>query len=798
VRSRWYRTPRNAQTEQDFRTKSGLTLIASPANPILGNPTTLTANLSVANATVTDYTWTLDIDDPTRLPIADRASFSTGTTDNTSYIYPTIGTYTAQVEVSYTIGGVAQTPLTATATIVVGVDPASLGATLTTDSPTISGQITTLTAQPEGLEPQGYIWDFGDGSAPLIVSTAPIPSPDIQEHTYPTAVGIYTPTVTICYDSADPCNESRSAEAQVEIIDEALAGLTASYTPVQTTYLVGEVIQFDASVTAGTNPVYTWDFGNGTERNGDSLSYGYPEPGTYDVTVTVRNSIGELSTTLGPITVVEQGIVGPIVADNDSPTFFGETTTLSATVSEGTNVYYMWDFGDGEQAVTRNNLIQHIYPTIGTFTATVTVSNSVTAETVIPAAETTVTIEDRAIEGLSAINDSPTLLGNTTTFTASVTAGTNVEYQWDFTDGTVTDWTSSPTTTHTFAGAGTYIVTVRARNSATQEAFFTTTDAIIVGPDLAITKTASAPEVEAGELVTFTLTVENSGSYTATSLIISDQLPNGATFVSAPFADGSGDGQLANGIVTWTADELGPNASITVLLVVTGESSLINDTYSVRTEDQFGQNVAGSPSVSVIVNADSIIFLPIITTAAPSDLPDLIGSFTLSPNKTTFSADELVTISGRVTNQGTAPSTDAFWVDLFINPTTPPTPGEVPTIWNLRCEQPCIGISWAITRTLQPGESITFNSTADSYHDEYTIWEGYFDTNPTNLYLYVDPWAAEGTPNREQGAVVELLEDNNRTDLENLTVQGLTPGLLSAPDRWLPPRPNLTIPNRQP
>jgi hypothetical protein len=122
----------------------------------------------------------------------------------------------------------------------------------------------------------------------------------------------------------------------------------------------------------------------------------------------------------------------------------------------------------------------------------------------------------------------------------------------------------------------------------------------------------------------------------------------------------------------------------------------------------------------------------------------------------------------------------------------------VPTIWNLRCEQPCIGISWAITRTLQPGESLTFNSTADSYQDEYTIWEGYFDTNPTNLYLYVDPWAAEGTPNREQGAVVELLEDNNRTDLENLTVQGLTPGLLSAPDRWLPPRPNLTIPNRQP
>jgi uncharacterized repeat protein (TIGR01451 family) len=681
----------------------------------------------------------------------------------------------------------------------VDFDVTELGATLTTDSPTISGQITTLTAQPEGLEPQGYIWDFGDGSDPLIVSTAPVPSPDIQEHTYPTAVGTYTPTVTICYDDVDPCDLSSSAQAQVEIIDEALAGLTANYTPVQTTYLVGEQIQFDASITQGTNPVYTWDFGNGTERNGASLSYGYPEPGTYTVKVTVQNSIGsETFTFATTITVVEQGIVGPLTADNDSPTFFGETTTLSATVSEGTNVYYMWDFGDGEQAVTMNNMIEHVYPTVGEFVATVTVSNSVTAETVIPAAETTVTIEDRAIVGLDAINDSPTLLGNTTTFTASVTAGTNVEYQWDFTDGTVTEWTSSPTSTHTFAQAGTYIVTVRARNSATQEAFLATTDAIIVGPDLAITKTASATEVEAGELVTFTLTVENSGSYTATSLIISDQLPSGATFVGAPFADGSGDGQLANGIVTWTADELGPNASITVLLVVSGETTLINDTYSVRTEDQFGQNVAGSQSVSVIVNKDTVIFLPFIATPPSADLPDLVGSFTLSPNKTTFSADELVTISGRVTNQGTAPSTDAFWVDLFINPTTPPTPGEVPTIWNLRCEQPCIGISWAITQTLQPGESITFNSTASSYQDEYTIWEGYFDTNPTNLYLYVDPWAAEGTPDREQGAVIEILEDNNRTDLENLTVEGVTPRLSSAPTRWLPPRPNLTISNQQP
>jgi hypothetical protein len=175
----------------------------------------------------------------------------------------------------------------------------------------------------------------------------------------------------------------------------------------------------------------------------------------------------------------------------------------------------------------------------------------------------------------------------------------------------------------------------------------------------------------------------------------------------------------------------------------------------------------------------------------PEELPDLVGTFSLSPAKTTYNANELVTISGRVTNQGNAPSTESFWVDLFINPTTPPTPGDIPTIWNLRCEQPCIGISWAITETLQPGESFTFNSTTESYHSEYTIWQGYFDTNPTSLYLYVDPWAAEGATNREQGAVVEIQEDNNRTEIENLTVEGAKTRISRIPKRVLPPRPDL-------
>jgi uncharacterized repeat protein (TIGR01451 family) len=783
--SRWYQTPRNAQTEQDFSTKGGLILATSPANPVIvGTQSELTAVLNVRDAVPLEHVWTRDISDPSRLPGTNTLT-TLGTDNDTRYTYPSVGTYEAQVVVTYQINGTGPTlTLTDTAIINIVPDIENLDFSLATDSPTIVGDTTTLTATLVGATPRSYLWQFGDGEENN-TTRDPAPNPDVITHIYQN-VGTYTATVDILYEGGG--DTPVRAEAPVQIVDEPLAGLTATYT--QTSNFAGEPVQFGASITQGTNPVYTWDFGNNTTRQSQTTSYTYIDPGTYNVTVTVRNSENVLTTTVGPITVVDQPIAGTLTAENDSPTFFGDTTTLTATVPEGTNIYYIWDFGDGEQAVTQNRRIRHVYPSVGAFEATVTVSNSVTAESETTAATTSVSIEDRTITGLVAMNDSPTLLGDTTTFTASVATGTNVEYQWDFTDGTTTEWSTDPVTTHTFLQQGTYVVRVRAQNSATSEVALATTDAVILGPELSISKVASLDEVKPEEPITFTLTIENSGSYTATNLIITDQLPDGATFVEAPFVDGSDNGQLTNNEVIWNVDELAPGASVSVLLIVTAETAITNDTYSVRTEDQFGLNVAGDSGISVSIDTPNRIYLPILS-KANTELPDLVGTFSISPNKTTFSADEQVTISGQVTNQGNVASTESFWVDLFINPTTPPSPDDLPTIWNLRCEQPCIGISWAVTQTLQPGESFTFNSTADSYRDEYTIWEGYFDANPTSLYLYVDPWAAEGAPHREQGVVVELLEDNNLTKMENLTVQGIVRNQTSAPARWLPPRPDL-------
>lgn len=76
----------------------------------------------------------------------------------------------------------------------------------------------------------------------------------------------------------------------------------------------------------------------------------------------------------------------------------------------------------------------------------------------------TVYAGDEAITNLVATNDSPTELGYTTTLTATIGAGTNVTYTWDFGDGASG---IGPVVTHMYTQAGNYLARVTATNSVT-------------------------------------------------------------------------------------------------------------------------------------------------------------------------------------------------------------------------------------------------------------------------------------------------------------------------------------------
>jgi hypothetical protein len=161
---------------------------------------------------------------------------------------------------------------------------------------------------------------------------------------------------------------------------------------------------------------------------------------------------------------------------------------------------------------------------------------------------------------------------------------------------------------------------------------------------------------------------------------------------------------------------------------------------------------------------------------------DLVASISISPNKQSFNAGEPVTIYVTISNQGNA-SAEPFWVDLSINPSSPPTAAN--QIWNQQCDlTPCFGIAWNVENALAPGQSITLSS--QSLPAGYSNWPGWFAAGTSDLYVYVDSY----NPGVATGAVAESDETNNRAELRGLTVSGKNPRFVDSPNiNTIPQRP---------
>jgi PKD repeat protein len=302
------------------------------------------------------------------------------------------------------------------------------------DSPTALGDMTALTATVDTGTNVTYTWDLGDGGSDIGAAVT---------HQYPT-VGTYTATVTATNSAGF------TTTTTLVTVDEAIAGLSATNdSPSE----LGETTNLTATITAGTNVTYAWDLGDGDSDVGAVVAHQYPGVGVYTATVTAMNSVGYTSTT----TLVQVGdvAVSGLNAANDSPTALGATTTLTATIVTGTNVTYTWDLGDGQ--VRPGAVVGHMYEAIGTYTATVTATN-----TLGHAVATTLVTIDEPIVGLSATNDSPTKLGDTSTLTATITAGSNVSYTWALGDGS---FGVGAVLTHVYEAIDTYTATVTATNS---------------------------------------------------------------------------------------------------------------------------------------------------------------------------------------------------------------------------------------------------------------------------------------------------------------------------------------------
>jgi len=208
-----------------------------------------------------------------------------------------------------------------------------------------------------------YIWDFGDGANASGV---------VVEHSYADD-GNYTVTLTVTDDDGAMAS---TTSTKTVLNRQPVAIFVESAETVYTS----ETITFNASASYdpdGSVVSYFWDFGDGANSTGVTVSHFYADNGTYTVTLIVTDDDGATDSATSTKYVNNRP---PVASFTYTPNFpaLGETVTFEASGSSDPDGYilsYRWDFGDGNVTTVTDPIIDHVYATIGNYTVTLNVTD---------------------------------------------------------------------------------------------------------------------------------------------------------------------------------------------------------------------------------------------------------------------------------------------------------------------------------------------------------------------------------------------------------------------------------------
>jgi PKD repeat protein len=208
-----------------------------------------------------------------------------------------------------------------------------------------------------------------------------------------------------------------------------------------------------------------WNFGDGTpELNGSDFEHTFRKKGTYNVTLTARNSLGQNIEKNWQIVVMPFNII-----NNDVSVYPAQgSTPLRVYYSARPKVFgqpsqleYLWDFGDG--ATSQSISGEHVYSKKGDYKISLRLKDDYHPNLYIAPWTGTVTVLPPVItvnvQGAPATGVIPLQVRFLSEI--KVEGGpTDIEYQWDFGDYTNSNL---PNPTHTFGKPGQYkvILTVR-------------------------------------------------------------------------------------------------------------------------------------------------------------------------------------------------------------------------------------------------------------------------------------------------------------------------------------------------
>jgi PKD repeat protein len=353
-------------------------------------------------------------------------------------------------------------------------------------TPLIGMKPLTVTFTNTSTNAESYLWDFGDGTT----STEGNP---VHQYLNP---GAYSVVLTAANGDVKHTKTRSSYVTVSEVPPEA----NFSGTPVNGV----RPLTVNFINTSSNASSYLWDFGDGESSKEESPTHTYKKPGSFTVCLTAqKENLTHTKTEPAYITVTDP--VAPVAGFTATPLTGARTLTVTFINTSTNAASFQWDFGDGGTSTDTNPV--HSYTGSGSYTVSLTAINGDLKNTQTRADYITVgEVPPKAAFSGSPLSGTRPLTVNFINTSSNATA-----YLWDFGDGkSGTEQTPS----HQYTRAGTYTVTLTAKNGNLTDTKTLSNYVSVADPVLPTASFTGAPLKGDPPLkVTFTNTSSNATSY---------------------------------------------------------------------------------------------------------------------------------------------------------------------------------------------------------------------------------------------------------------------------------------------
>ncbi len=414
------------------------------------------------NPPIANFLTTFECADPLVRTFTDRSigadSWSWSFGDGNSSIqqspvhtYASSGTYVVQLAVFNSVTGCSDT-MTKTLRV---IDENADFLANTTNICRRSNVTFNSTANSQNI--LNYAWSFGDGSTDSINPVT---------HTYINS-GVYD--VTLIVTSTDGCKDTLTRQQYIHV-----SGPIAAFTaPTAVNCRVTNITFTDSSSTDGTHPItqWIWNFGEGSPQTftAPPFTHTYLNSGSYSVFLTVIDSQG-CQDTVRNVSAISISNPVTIFKSTDTATCANSPVRFTST-STGTQLTYLWSFGDGGTSTLRNPTYNYVAD--GMYTVKLSVrdrngcTDSLTKINYIHVASP-VAIFDVS----DTLGTCPPLVVNFTNRSINYTS-----FEWDFGDGTGSTLANP---FHFYSEPGTFIAKLTVRKLSCTSVY--TKTIVVKGP----------------------------------------------------------------------------------------------------------------------------------------------------------------------------------------------------------------------------------------------------------------------------------------------------------------------------